>query len=366
MSTPPNPPSTPAGPPTGPADTPTPETDSIPAPAQPLSLEKTPEAPAAPETPAAPAPATPEPVRPPSAFAPPTPPAPTPAGAPGYGTPAPQSHQWGAPTPAFPGAPYPGYAQPAPTGNGLAVAAVITGGFGIVLGVIPFLFWAGTLVAAVGVGLGIGGVVRANKGAPNKSMAVVGTVLAVLGLLSSVGGFFLTFLVVDRAESRADRQVEEHLGRDGRRPGKEPRPSTPPSPTQVPGLTSALPFGETFTYSNGIKVSLSVPTAYEPKSKYSRERIKNAVQLTVTITNGSTEPHDVIFAVPNVRDDQGMTADIVYDGGQVPKMLSGSVLPGESASGIMAFEVPEGTRSISADITAGIMFDRVKYAGPIG
>ncbi|MGW7333544.1 DUF4352 domain-containing protein, partial [Streptomyces sp. NPDC054840] len=401
MSTPPNPPRTPAGPPTEPAGTPipeasetseTPEADSIPAPAQPLSLEKTPAAPApaapeasgtpaAPETPAAPqtpstpaaapapeapAAAAPEPTPAPSAFAPPTPPPAAGFGTPGTpGTPGAPGNPWGELTPGYPGASYPGYPQAAPTGNGLAVAALITGGFGIVLGIIPFFFWAGTLTAAVGLGLGIGGVVRANKGAPNKSMAVVGTVLSVLGLLASVGGFFLTVLVVDRADSRIDRQIEEDWGPDTRYPSGEPWPSKSPAPTQVPGLTSALPFGESFTYPNGIKVSLSVPTMYEPKDAYSRKQVKNAVQLTVTITNGSNAPFEVLYTSPNVRDDQGMTADVVYDG-TVPKTIKGSLLPGETASGIAAFEVPKGTKGITADISPGILLDDVKYAGPIG
>ncbi|MFE1875455.1 DUF4352 domain-containing protein [Streptomyces sp. NPDC059496] len=408
MSTPPNPPSTPAGPPAEPAGTPTPETDPIPTPAQPLSLEKTPAAPATPEAPAqplslektpeapetpeapktaqtpeapaapdVPAAAAPEPAPAPSAFAPPSPSAPTPADA-GFGTPstpgAPGApgHQWGEPTPGYPGTTYPGYpgypgyAQATPNNNGLAVAAVITGGFGIFLGIIPFLFWAGTLLAAVGVGLGIGGIVRANKGAPRKSMAVVGTVLAGFGLLASVGGFFLTVLVVDRADSRIDRQVERDWGPEDDYPSSEPWPSKSPSPTQVPGLTSALPFGETFTYPNGVKVSLSTPTKYEAKDAYSRERIKNAVQLTITITNTSNTPHEVIYAMPNVRDDQGMTADMVIDSGGVPKMIRGSIMPGETASGVVAFELPKGTKSITADISAGVGLGSVKYAGPIG
>ncbi len=47
-------------------------------------------------------------------------------------------------------------------------------------------------------------------------------------------------------------------------------------------------------------------------------------------------------------------------------MVKGSILPGESASGVVAFEIPEGTKSISADIAAGTLLDDVKYAGPIG
>ncbi|MCX5179638.1 hypothetical protein [Streptomyces virginiae] len=403
MSTPPNPPSNPVGPPTEPAGTPIPEspeisgapgTDSVPAaPAQPLSLDKTPAAPAtpeAPETPAAPqapatpavapapeasAAATPEPAPAPSAFAPPAsafaPPAPPAAAgfgggfsAPDFpGAPAAPGNQWGAPTPGYPGAPYPGYPQAAPTSNGLAVASLVTGGLGIILGIIPFFFWAGTLIAAVGLGLGIGGVVRANKGAPNKSMAVVGTVLSVLGLFASVGGLFLTVLVVDKADSRADRQVEEDRRANGRRPGGDPSESA--APTQVPGLTSALPFGESFTYPNGITVTLSVPTKYEPKDAYSRKQVKNAVQLTVTITNNSNTPYEVGYARPNVRDDHGMTADEVYDG-SLPKAIRGSIMPGETAGGVEAFELPEGTKSITADIRPGLLGDDVKYAGPIG
>ncbi|MEU6313687.1 hypothetical protein [Streptomyces sp. NPDC047014] len=278
--------------------------------------------------------------------------------------------------------PYPGFvpSAPRPAGNGLAVAAVILGSFGIFLGVIPFLFWAGTLLALLAIGLGIGGIVRASKGAPNRVMAIVGTVLGGLGLLASVGGFFITVAVIDEP-GRFERTGDHGYGRDHDfgfdgegdefYPGEdEDWPTAPPSPSQVPGLTSALPFGETFTYPNGVKVSLSAPTAYQPKGSLARERVKNAVQLTVTITNGSTAPHEVIYAMPNVRDDKGMTADLVFDSGgsggsAVPKMIKGSILPGESASGVVAFEIPEGTKSITADISAGTRLERVMYSGPI-
>ncbi|MFD5884299.1 DUF4190 domain-containing protein [Streptomyces yangpuensis] len=407
MTTPPNPPSTPAGPPTEPADTPAPETAPIPAPAQPLSLQKTPAAPAAepapeaapepapepepeaapasavepaqaeeapaapaaPDAPAsAPAPSAAEPAPAASAFAPPAPTAPAaPFGAPGA-----PGGPWGAPAPGYGygSAPYGGYAQTAPATNGLAVAALIVGCFGIVLGLVPLLFWLGGILAVTGLGLGIGAVVRANKGAPNRSMAILGTVLGGVGMLASVGGFFLTVAVFDRGPDRIEAGIDgDDLDLGGPYPSSEPWPSKSASPSQVPGLTSALPFGETFTYPNGVKVSLSKPTKYEPKGIIAREQVKNAVQITVTITNGSTAPHEVIYAVPNVRDDKGMTAEMVFDSGggsSVPKMVQGSILPGESASGVVAFEIPEGTKSITADISAGTVLDDVKYAGPIG
>lgn len=410
MSTPPNPPATPTGPPTEPTGTPVPETASIPAPAQPLSpsLEKTPtaatpetpqapEAPSDPETPeapeAAPAPVTPEtpaapatpaqepaaaPAPGPSQFAPPAPaPAPQaqPIGAPDApgapAAPAAPGNVWAQPGPDFGGLPYSAHPQAAPATNGLAIAALIVACFAVIIGIVPFMFWAGALLAVIAVGLGIGALVSCSKGAPRKTMSLVGTVLGVVGLGVSVVGFFLTADVADRLGREIDRQQQEEREElDGPFPSGEPWPSKSPSPSQVPGLTSALPFGETFTYPNGVKVSLSAPKKYEPKGIIARERVENAIQITITITNGSTAPHEVIYAMPNVRDDQGMTADMVFDsggsGGGVPKMIRGSILPGESASGVVAFEVPEGTRSITADISAGTMLDDVKYAGPIG
>ncbi|MET9318626.1 hypothetical protein ABZX75_00275 [Streptomyces sp. NPDC003038] len=418
MSTPPNPPSTPHDPPTEPAGTPPPEAASIPAPAQPLSLEKTPAPAPAPE----PAPASAEPVEaapmeaapadPVEAAAPADPPDTTPApdpapvavtatapapgpapepaptpfapltpappaspsppggfapGAPGAhgGAPGALANPWAQPAAGFP---YAAYQQAPPTTNGLAVAALAVAIAGIVIGLTPFFFWAGCLLAMTAVGIGIGAIVRSSQGAPRKVMSIVGTALGVLGMGASVGGFLFTGYVAEKAADRLEQEIDwEQEDLEQLDPGDVPSPSHSPTPSEVPGLTSALPFGETFTYDSGIKVTLSAPKKYKPSGLYAREKWNNAIQITVTITNGTTAPHEVIYAMPNVRDDKGMTAEKVFDyGGGVPKMIEGSILPGESASGVVAFEVPEGTTSITADISAGTLLDDVKYAGPIG
>ncbi|MFD9358556.1 DUF4352 domain-containing protein [Streptomyces sp. NPDC060031] len=370
MSTPPNPPSTPPGPRADPAGAPAPETPSIPAPADSPSLEKpTAQAagPAPEPAPAAgpPTTATPEPAPAPDP-APFAPVAPAPPADP-YATPAAPAAPGGAwppPGPDWAGAPY-GYPAPQNT-NGLAVAALVLGLLGLAIGPIPVVFWFGGLLAVIGIGIGIGAVVRSRSGAPRGTMAVVGTGLAVLGLGASVGGYFLTGAVFDRIDRRLDREYrqgieeyEDHPGLPTTRPA--PRPS--PSPSQVPGLTSALPFGETFTYPDGVKVSLSKPEKYVTKNQYAK--VGNAVQTTVTITNDSPRTINVIYALPNLRAADGMTAKPVFDG-SVPKMISGDILPGASASGVVAFEVPEGTEEVTADITPGGLLPAVKYTGAIG
>ncbi|MFD4048212.1 DUF4190 domain-containing protein, partial [Streptomyces sp. NPDC058611] len=320
--------------------------------------------------------------RAPSPFAPPTPPAapaPPPFGAAPGGPAAPAGpggpagpgagNPWAQPGPGYGysgGAAYAGYAQGPPTANGMAVASLVLGIAGVLLGLVPLFFWVGGLLAATGLGLGIAALVRASNGAPRKTMSIVGTVLGVLGLGASVGGFFLTAYVMDEATDRIERSVDRQQRElDELYPDDEAWPSASPSPSQVPGLDTALPFGETFAYEDGVKVSLSGLKKYKPETLYGQEKVKNAVQMTITITNDSTKPHEVVYAVPNVRDDKGMTAKLLFDG-TVPKMISGTILPGASASGLVAFEVPEGTKTISADVSAGSLLDDVQYTGPIG
>ncbi|KOU12920.1 hypothetical protein ADK52_39090, partial [Streptomyces sp. WM6372] len=311
-----------------------------------------------------PAPAPPQAPAPASAFAPPMP-MPMPPGAPSFGSPVapvPPGSAWGAHPGAAPGNPW-GTPPPATT-NGLAVAALTLGIAAVVIGIIPFLFWAGGILAVVGIGIGIGALVRASKGAGRKAMAVTGTVLAVLGLAASAGGLFLTgYVVTNVADKKLREGWEVPSDLDADVPPL-PAPSPTPSPSQVPGINSPLPFGETYTYPNGIKVTLSKPKKYVTKNKYST--VGNAVEFTLTITNNSTETHNVIYAVPNVRDDKGMTAKLAFDGGDVPKMIRGDILPGESASGILAYEVPEGTDHLSADISPGIRLPSAKFSGSIG
>ncbi|MHC6628539.1 DUF4352 domain-containing protein [Streptomyces globosus] len=294
----------------------------------------------------------------------------------------------GAPVPPQPGNPWayhgaPGTAgagpwgAPVQEGNGLAVASLVLGACAIFFGPVPLLFWGGGILGLIAVGTGLGGIKRASAGAGRKAMAVAGTVLGLLGLLCSVGGYFLTERLVDSARHGIEREVDswpepdtdgleidpDEFGSDDPWPARPGRPTPAPSRGDVPGMTSPLPFGETFAYPDGIKVSLSQPKPYKTKNRYSD--VGNAVQMTLTITNDSAKNHNVIYAVPNVRDDKGMTAKLVFDG-DVPKLIRGDILPGQSASGVVVFEVPEGTTSLSADISPGTLMQSVKFSGKIG
>ncbi|MFI5862318.1 DUF4352 domain-containing protein [Streptomyces sp. NPDC051546] len=422
MSTPPNPPSTPSGPPTEPAGTPAPEAAPIPAPAQPLSLDK-PQAPSfdkpaalTPSQPLAPAPSlTEDPAQPDAAQD--QPPAPSalaaepadavpaaaavPAPAPGSFAPvapgpvaaaAPPAHAWGAPYGA-PGAPAPanpwatptggypggpqasGFPAPPPATNGLAVAALLLGLFGIFVGLVPFFFWAGALLAVTGFGIGIAAVLKSRRGAPRATMAAFGTALGLLGIGASVGGWFITTTVIDKidrniADSRSadyDEDYDYDYGDGSDAPSAPASPAPKASPSDIPGRTSALAWGKPYTYEDGVQVTVLGAAPYKPSSTaYPAEaRNGNAAKVTVKIVNNSGAALDVSLALPHARDDQGTEAEMAFDG-SVPKMFKGSVMAGESMTGTFAFLVPEGTKSLHFEIAPDTEYEDAVWSGPIG
>ncbi|MFE2851312.1 DUF4190 domain-containing protein, partial [Streptomyces lavendulae] len=289
-------------------------------------------------------------------------------GAPGHGGPGgPGFPGYGHPGPGFPAPGYP-LAPPAPS-NGQAVAGLVLSALAIGLGLVPFVFWVGGALALTGIGLSIAGLVRAGRGAPRKVMSLVGIALGVLGLAATVGGFLFTMAVVDEFPDR----VDQHQGSDWYDdpeyddPDVLPSPSgfalPPDMPSTGPGISTPVAFGQTVTYPNGIQVTLSAPKRYTTSNKYLP--VGNAVEVTFTITNTSKRPHDVVYAMPNLTDDKGAEGKLVFDG-RMPKRIQGTIQPGESATGTAAFEVPDGTRSVSAELSPGLLMPDAKFTGPVG
>lgn len=93
-----------------------------------------------------------------------------------------------------------------PPRNGAAVGAMVLGISALMVGVVPFLFWLGTLAGAAAIVLGIIGLRRARSeaGAGRRGFAIVGLVLGPLGLLTSVVGGMATVLIFRAVEDIVD------------------------------------------------------------------------------------------------------------------------------------------------------------------
>ncbi|MFH8682817.1 DUF4190 domain-containing protein [Streptomyces lydicus] len=220
---------------------------------------------------------------------------------------------------------------PVPTGqprNGMGITALVLGLVGLVLGLFIILFWISWLPALLAVVFGSIGVSQARKGlTTNKPMAVTGLVMGIVGLLISVGSAVFAVVTVKHVVDEARAKVKE---------SKEERKSA-----AAEEKARHLSFGETYTFGNGLKVTVAEPAPFTPDAfAHGHAKGNKAVQVTVTVVNTGKERVSVPTGLPDVNDADGASAELVIDGSGRQKVITGYVLPGRTAVGKYAFSLP--------------------------
>lgn len=248
----------------------------------------------------------------------------------------PGPHSFG-PPPGMPGMPPPFPQQPR---NGLGVAALVIGIVGVLIALVPFMFWLGAILGLLALIFGIIGMGKANKGeATNKGSALTGVITGALAIvISIVWVVVLATAVKDVAEEIEKENDKLKSGTTAPAdPGSEPSDS--PEPTET--APAALAFGQSHTYPDGVKVTVSKPRAYKP-DQFAAGHTKgnSAFQVTITIVNGSKKALDVATALPDASDAEGSPADAIFDGSDATEMFQGTVLPGKQAKSDFAFSLP--------------------------
>lgn len=222
--------------------------------------------------------------------------------------------------------PYPMPPLPAPQSrNGMGITALVLGIVGVVLGLLIILFWMSWLPALLAVVFGSVGLSQARRGrATNKGMALAGVILGVVGLLAAAGGAVLTVTTVKKVTDDARAKV------------KEVKASASASEK-----ARHLSFGESYTFENGLKVTVAEPKPYTPDD-YALGHAKGnkAVQVIVKVRNTGTERVEVDTGLPEVSDADGASAELLIDGSGRQKVITGYVLPGKEAIGKYAFSLP--------------------------
>lgn len=118
---------------------------------------------------------------------------------------------------------------------------------------------------------------------------------------------------------------------------------TTSSATQQSDLTK--PFGSTFTWSDGVAVTVSKPAPYKPSSpdlvKMIDPTSKSFVVMDVTLKNGSQKPIDAIAT--NLKATTGSReAKAFFDSANGVELPTSKVLPGAELKWKAAFGVDEG------------------------
>ncbi|MER5867563.1 hypothetical protein [Kitasatospora sp. NPDC002040] len=309
-----------------------------------------------------------------------------------------ETNPWAAPNPgqgeapsAVPGqaygapywAPHPG---PAPqSGDGMGIAALVLGIVGLVLGFLVVLFWLSWLPAVLAVVFGAIGLGRVRKGlAANRAMALAGVLLGVAGLLVSAGGgaFVVTHVyrvkeqqqAEDKAWEQATREREakardEQVKEWNRLEADRKRVEAEQAKKAADEKARQLSFGGSYTYPDGLKVTMAKPERYVP-SEIVFEAPKDAVIIQVTITVVNTGPAELSLVgagLPFVRDAKGGLVFPISDGSGREKFLPDSIAPGKEAELRFQYAVPNSAaETITVDYGYGPVSQHksVIWSGP--
>ncbi|MFE7532138.1 hypothetical protein ACFU7Y_41540 [Kitasatospora sp. NPDC057542] len=284
-----------------------------------------------------------------------------------------------APGPAPAGAPAPGvpywppYPIPAPQPrNGLGIAAMVLGIVGVALSLAVILFWLSWLPALLAVVFGAIGLGYVRKGlATNRAMALAGVILGVTGLLVSVGaGVFVVARVhevneerqaeADAARARfeaATKAAEERAAKERERiEAERKRIEAEQEKAAADERARRLPFGQSYTYEDGLKVATAAPEPYSPlRTVFEPPKDAKIIQVKITVVNtGSQELSLYGSGLPIVRDAKGNLVFSLIDGSERLKLLTGSLAPGQEATGVYAYALPNSAADqFSVDFTYG-------------
>lgn len=299
------------------------------------------------------------------------------AGGPADGNPwAPPGPGHGAAPGTGPGVPYwAPYPIPAPQSrNGQGIAAMVLGIVGGVLSLVLVLFWLSWLPALLAVIFGAIGLRHVRKGlATNRAMALAGVILGVAGLLVSVGAG--VFVVAQVQAVNKERRAEEDAARARAEAAKEraakekERIEAEREKKAADERARRLSFGQSYTYENGLKVTTAKPEPYVP-SENVFEAPKNAkiIQVRITVVNtGSAEISLYGSGMPFVKDATGSLVFMLIDGSGRSKILAGSLAPGQEATGLSAYALPNGAAdhfSVEFDYGSGLQRKDVIWSGP--
>jgi hypothetical protein len=211
--------------------------------------------------------------------------------------------------------------------NSVGVAALIVGIVAAVGALIPFLNYLTGFAGVAALILGIVGLTRTGR---PKAAALTGTILGGVGLVLSII-LAVVYTIGFAAIGAADHAPTALSGA----PSAAPSASAPP--TAVPRNNPA--FGDTVTYKDGLKVSVSAPTPYTPTQYAVGATEASNVVFTVTITNGSASNYDPTFAVSSASSG-GSAASQIFDN-PIDDQPDAVVPPGQSITFHVGFSIAD-------------------------
>lgn len=253
----------------------------------------------------------------------------------------PQQAPAAAPTAPPVAAPMPGVPR-----NGLGIAGLVLGICGLVVGLIPLLGMGAILLGVIGLVLGLVGVTRARRRvATNIKTAVSGVVASVLAIALGITGMVIV--------ANAVTQLGEDLSSIS---------ATAPAGTPAPA-SSAVAFGQTFTYADGLAVTVSEPAAYDPSRYAAGTTNPHAYSVTIRVTNNTGAAFDPVL-LHAAMSTGGSSASQIFDAetGTPPQ---NQLQPGRSMTYDVAFSTTANSGEAQVDVTPSFGHDPAVFTGTL-
>jgi hypothetical protein len=234
--------------------------------------------------------------------------------------------------------------------NGLGTAGFVLGLLALLFAWIPFvgvIGWPLSILGLILSGFGLQRVI--SRKADNKGLSVAGIVLSAIALL----------VCILWASAFAGA-----VGETSASSGTVSGGAAPTAAASAPAASQTVAFGQTYTYKDGLAVTIGAPAELTPSRFAAPQNVERAVLLTVTVQNGTNQNFDVntFGNGPNVIF-EGAKAEEVTDLDQLQIAESATVLPGKSYTYKKAFAVGSGTGELQAEWTREVFSDPVIFTG---
>jgi hypothetical protein len=226
--------------------------------------------------------------------------------------------------------------------NGLGIAGLVLGLCGLVVGLIPLFGIGAILLGVVGLVLGLVGVHRARRRiASNIKTAVTGVVACVLAIALGITGLVIV--------ANAVTQLGEDLSAVGAT-----------TPAAAPA-SSAVGFGQTFTYADGLAVTVDRPATYDPSSYAAGNTNPHAYTVTVRVTNNTGQAFDPTL-LQVAMSTAGAPASQIFDT-EMGLPPQNQLQPGRSLTYDVAFSTTTDTGEAQVDVTPSFGYEPAVFTG---
>lgn len=235
--------------------------------------------------------------------------------------------------------------------NVLGIIALVVAILGFLMGLIPILSFIGWFFLFAGFVCGIIGLFQRNKEKITSAIAIAVSIIGAVASIVIMGMLFYATLNAGGATASYPRHTESSLAT-----------SAASSSGSVTSNDGILKFGETATYNDGLKFTVSQPkTDFKPSKSaaFNDKSLGHYVSFTITIENGTSEPYRPYGNITGSSG--GKKIGQIFDSAQGISSTPGSkILPGDKVTYDVAFSVADPNQ-ITLDVDVDSQRDEIIY-----